>query len=172
MTTTLWLGISANGMIADKNGEEDFLSEETGELFVQQVQKSGCVIMGKTAYLRISKNLPKHTSALMGVDKVYLSRAPHKTTDGWLSAQSPREAIELLASRGHKDITVTGGTKTATSFLALSLIDEVTLVMNPVIISPGYPICSDEKLLQELVPSGVQRKLNLIVVKYMVVKPR
>ncbi len=168
MTTTLWLGISANGMIADKNGEEDFLSEETGELFVQQVQKTGCVIMGKTAYSRINKNLPGRKSSLQQVDKIFLTKTPHTAKDGWLSASSPQESIEMLASRGHKNITVTGGTKTASSFLTANLINEVVLVINPVLISPGYPICTDGRLLTNLTLVSVQRKSNLIVVKYTV----
>jgi len=154
MHATLWLGMSTNGMIADKNGHEDFLSNRIWQEFVKQITTTGCVVMGKNAYLKLRENIPEYSSDVANIFKVVLSADNNLILEqGWHKTSSPEKAINLLKTNGFDHATVTGGSRTCTSFLRANLINEIIYLIEPVIKGEGIP---------SFFPNEFERKLKLV----------
>jgi dihydrofolate reductase len=55
MKVILTMAVSANGIIATKDGSEDFLSHDNWIQFVKLANKIGCFIWGRKTYEAVSK---------------------------------------------------------------------------------------------------------------------
>ena len=141
-------------MIADKNGNEEFLSDNIWQLFVQQVQSTKSVILGSNAYKGLLEWPSKYMNALSNIGKIVLSNQKSLSNLGaWQLANSPTEALEILSNSGITTVTIGGGSKMASAFLKDQLINEIIYVIEPVIKSEGIPSFS---------PADIEQKLELI----------
>ena len=55
MKIILFMATSLNGMIADKSGSEDFLSDTNWQTFSDFAKKHGCFIIGRKTYEAVQK---------------------------------------------------------------------------------------------------------------------
>jgi dihydrofolate reductase len=80
------------------------------------------------------------------VEKIVFSRtfANVKATDDWKNVRLIREAqpeeISRLKQLSGKDIAIFGSNDLATNFLRIGLIDELRIMVNPVVIGNGNPL--------------------------------
>lgn len=80
-----------------------------------------------------------------------------------LTAQSPREVVELLASRGLRRAWLMGGGKLAASFHADQLISRYIISVFPILLGSGIPLFASTAPLEDLLrliaakpfPSGI-----------------
>ena len=111
MKVTLYLAMSVNGIIARKNGEEDFLSHENWEKFISLAKEYRNFIIGRKTYEAV-KNWGEdyNFDDLVGVEKVVISQNILNNLDkGYTLANSPKDAIDKLSQKGFENILVTGG---------------------------------------------------------------
>ncbi|MBW7954184.1 dihydrofolate reductase family protein [Candidatus Dojkabacteria bacterium] len=143
MHITLLMAQSANGLICDKNGKEDFLSKENWQIFVDKAKEIGCLIWGRTTYEAVSSWGSGYLKQLIGVRKIILSRSKKLFLPmGFEQAMSVSEAVYNLESAGIDKALVSGGSQTNSAFTQAGLVDELILLVNPVLIGEGKGIFS------------------------------
>lgn len=166
------MAISVNGMIARKNGDEDFLSHENWKKFVLLVKEYGNFIVGRKTYEAV-KNWSEdyNFDSITGAEKIVISQDTFKALDkGYILAGSPHDAIEKLLQKGFEKVLVTGGATINSAFAKEKLIDEIILNVEPIFIGQGIPLFSEEDfdLKTELV--STEENNGLLALHYRVLK--
>jgi|SRR3989344_421407 len=144
MKVILTMAISANGIIATKEGSEDFLSHDNWIQFVNLANKIGCFIYGRKTYEAVIKWEGNYLRELSKVRKVIISRSPIKLQEGFTIANSPEEALKELEAEGFDEVIVAGGATINSEFAKRGLIDEVIFDVNPSILGEGIPVFAPE----------------------------
>lgn len=133
--------MSANGMIADKNGSEGFLSDENWDTFSELVEVHGNLIAGRKAYEVVSSWSEEYSFDDFDATKVILSRSENfNPPEGYTKSASPEEALATLKENGFKTALVCGGATVNTAFAREGLIDEVILNIESVCVGEGIPL--------------------------------
>lgn len=153
MKVLLSMAISANGIIATKEGSEDFLSHDNWLQFVKLAHIVGCFIWGRKTYDAVSKWEGDYLNDLKDVRKVIVSRSPIELMEGFILASSPEEALKKLEGEGFSEAIITGGSTLNSEFAKRGLIDEVILDVNATILGEGIPVFA---------PTNFELKLDLI----------
>lgn len=154
MKIILSAAISANGMITDENGSEDFLSHKNWLTFAKLANKIGNNIYGRKTYEAVKSWNGDYLDEIKDVTKVIIStdQSPkHESSFKFVS--SPENAISLLTDLGFKEALVTGGSSVYSYYLSHNLVDEIILDINPVILPKGKALFDFE---------GKQIKLELL----------
>lgn len=154
MRTILYLAVSANGFIADKEGEESFVSPEDWARFVKKVGEIGNVIIGRKTY-ELMKQTPEF-GRMKKSDIVVLSRTKNLKNKNCTFASSPKEALSILVKKKHRQALVGGGQSIATEFMKSGLINEIFLNVMPAIIGKGIMLFAE---------SDFDAKLKLLEIK-------
>ena len=143
MTITIYLAMSANGMISNNRNVPDWLSEEYSNGFASISQQKKAVIMGKTTYnILVPDYLPLKNEGTMVVLTHDASARPAQPNVVF-SDESPKDIVALLEGRGHREAVIIGGTQTVSAFLKSGLVNEFILVVEPHIFSGGLPMVKD-----------------------------
>lgn len=139
MNIIVYLASSANGMISNQRNIPDWLSPEYEQGFMSITQRTKAVIMGKTTYNILAPDyLPLKDGSLIVLthDTTLTPAQPNVIFTG----QSPQEIVSLLKSRGHTEAVIIGGTQTVSEFFKAGLVNEVILVVEPVLFDGGLPL--------------------------------
>ena len=159
--------MSTNGIIADKNGEEDFLSEAIWNLFIAQVESTKSVIIGRKAYEGLVKWPQKYIDQLSGIIVIVItSKNDLKLLSNWKVATSPKDALKILNDSGISHSTVAGGATTNTAFLEQGLVTEIMYAIDPVVMGEGVPAFSTSSTEVELMLDSMQEISGIVVLKY------
>lgn len=147
------MACSLDGFIATEGGSVDWLEpfQRTGEDHgVGELQNSvDALLLGSKTYefaLKLGAWPSPKTPSWVFTRRKLKQLHPNIT----LTAQNPREVVELLKERGLKRAWLMGGGKLATSFHAEGLISSYILIIMPVILGRGIPVFA---------PGGPQRSL-------------
>ena len=142
MRKTLFLSVSIDGMIADKQGIPLF-PEGAWEDWCSLVNDTGNVIAGRSSFEQV--NNPEMAAALHPKHKVVLSSKDLDLADsGWQQAKSPKEALKLLEEAGVEEAIIGGGRAVAHSFMREQLVDHIVIDLQPVAFGSGTPVFGDE----------------------------
>lgn len=165
MKVILYMAMSANGIIAGPNNEEDFLSHYNWEVLCDLAKKHGSFIWGRKTYEIVQDWEEEYmTEEMAKAVKVVVSRNKSlKLAKGYVLANSPQQAIKILASKGFKSTVLTGGARVNSSFGKAGLIDEVLLNVEAVFVGRGIPLFHPEDFEIKLKLKDIQRKQNNIV---------
>jgi dihydrofolate reductase len=136
------MAVSANGIIATKDGGEDFLSDTTWKCFAKRANEIGCTIWGRKTYEAVLKYDQHYLDDIKNVRKVVVSRSGLEMRVGYSLVKSPESALELLGSEGFNEILISGGSTLNAEFAKQNLIDEIILDVNPIVLGNGIPVFS------------------------------
>lgn len=153
MKVILTMAVSANGMIARKDGGEDFLSHDNWIQFIKLANKIGCIIWGRKTYDAVTQWEGDYLRDLVGVKKIIISHSLMKLQEGFTLAHSAEDALSQLEKEGFETAIITGGSTINSAFAKRGLIDEVILDVNPAILGEGIPVFA---------VSGFEMKLELL----------
>mgnify|MGYP001817949128 CR=1 FL=1 len=170
MKTTLFLSVSVDGLISDKNGIPYF-PDGAWQDWCSLVNGVGNVIAGRSSYEQLKDD--EMGSLLNPQHMIVLSSRDLDTGDsGWQHAKSPEEALEILESAGVNEAIIGGGRAVNHSFLKKGLIDYIILDLQPVAFGTGTPIFGDEMDVAQLKLIN-SRPINdgVIRLKYEVIHP-
>ena len=141
MKTTLFLSVSVDGLIADKDGIPSF-PEGSWEDWCALVNEVDNVIAGRSSYEQLKSD--DMASVLHPTHKIVMSTREMELGDStWQHAKSPSEALEILKNKGVEEAIVGGGRAVAYSFMREKLIDYIILDLNPVAFGVGTPVFGD-----------------------------
>ncbi len=172
MNISLYLASSINGMISNRTNVPDWLSEEYGQGFMAICQRIKAVIMGKTTYEILNPdNLPLRDEGTLIV-LTHDTAAKPSQSNTIFTDKTPQEIVRILEARGHNEAVIIGGTQTVSEFVKSGLVDELYLVIEPVLFGAGLPLLRDVDAEYKITLLDVQ-KLNTQTVQlhYRLMQP-
>ena len=173
MKTTLYMAISANGIIVTETGSEDFLSHKNWEMFCELAREFGNFIVGRKTYEAVKKwDDGYNFDDLVGVEKVIISQDQNfKLDKGYTLANSPEDALVKLSQKGFEKILVTGGANINSAFAKANLLDEVVLNFEPVVVGKGMSVFASEDFELKLkLVSSEKTASGILTLVYNVLK--
>ena len=141
MKVILFMSMSVNGFIARENREEDFLSEENYQTFVELANKIGCAIWGRKTHETLRTYGKEAFEKIKNVKKIVISKnSDFQIEDGFELVKSPKETIKKLEQQGYKEVILTGGSTLNSFFAKNNLIDEIIFNVQAAIVGKGIPV--------------------------------
>ena len=141
MITTLFLSVSIDGLIADKEGIPLF-PDGAWEDWCSLVNDADNVIAGRSSYEQLKND--DMASVLHPTHKIVLSsRDIELNNSSWQHAKSPSEALEMLKNNGVEEAIIGGGRAVAHSFIREQLVDYIIIDLQPVAFGVGIPVFGD-----------------------------
>lgn len=135
------------------------VDQEFNRFAVEQLKQIGTLLFGRVTYQLFedywpkegsdpatSKENPEIARMIKEMEKIVFSRtlANVREADDWknirLILEAKPEEIKQLKQLSGKDIAIFGSNDLATSFLRMGLIDELRIMVNPVILGNGNPL--------------------------------
>lgn len=149
MKVILFMATSLNGMIATKDGQEEFLSHKNWQTLIEATNEVGNLVIGRrTLDMVRGWDVDYGFDDITDLDKVILTRDSSLATEGYITATSPTEAIDKLKERGHESILVTGGSQTNSLFS--EHLTEIRINIEPVLLGEGIPLFAPADFLRQL----------------------
>ncbi len=143
MNISVYLASSVNGMISNKANVPNWLSQEYGQGFLAICQRMKAVVMGKTTYeILIPDHLPLKSEGTLIV-LTHDSAAKPSQSNVVFTDKTPQEIVRILEARGHHEAVIIGGTQTLSAFVKSGMVDELYLVVEPVLFGAGLPLLRD-----------------------------
>lgn len=173
MKVVLYMAQSLNGIIARKDNQEDFLTNENWQMLCKLVREHKALIWGRKTYELVREWGEEYFPAEMKrATKVIISRQKDIQLDkGYVSASSPEEALELLKRKGLKSVVLTGGSTINSLFVRKKLIDEVIINIEPVLVGEGIPLVAETNVDLRLKLKGSTRlSQDIVQLSYLVCK--
>ncbi|MBI4163030.1 MAG: dihydrofolate reductase [Candidatus Aenigmarchaeota archaeon] len=144
MKVLLLMAMSANGMIARENGEEDFLSHENWKTFLKLLRKHDCLIYGRKTYDAVKSWDAKYMKSLASSKKIIVSKnAQIKFGDECIIASSPEDALLKAKENGFNKLLLSGGSLTNSAFMKAGLIDEIIFNIEPYVLGKGISVFAE-----------------------------
>jgi len=140
MKVILYLAITANSLIARENDATDWVSPIEWKNYAAMVAKAGNIIIGRRTYEVMLRN--KEFSKL-GKVKVVVVSTKLKINKKITVVKSPQEALTFLRRERFSLALVCGGGKLNSSFMKASLIDELYLDIEPIILGTGIKLFAE-----------------------------
>lgn len=146
MKVVLDMAISPNGMIARKNGDEDWLPSEGWDEFLAAAKKHKNIVMGRETYELVTAKYKDYNFDSVDAElKVIVTRKPNfKAPEGYTVVNSPEQAIEVVRKQSLPALFLIGGGKLNSAFITRGLVDEIHLTINPYIIGQGRSFVGTE----------------------------
>jgi len=157
----LFMMVTLDGDFEGQNHDLSWhvVDQEFNRFAVEQLKQIGTLLFGRITYQLFEEYWPKAgrdpatskenleiARMINYVEKIVFSRtlANVKEADDWknvrLIREAQREEITRLKQLSGKDIAIFGSNDLATYFLRMGLIDELRIMVNPVVIGNGNPL--------------------------------
>lgn len=151
MKVILYMATTMNGYIAKEDGGVEWTTKENWDDYFKFIKQAGNLIIGRGTY-----DIMPPDEFIQDCLYVVMTKSQHpapKTDNVIFTNKSPKEVLQFLTERGHKEIVVGGGSKIDTAFMKEDLIDEVYLNVEPVVLGKGLPL---------FFPTDFEAKLELL----------
>ena len=157
----LFMMVTLDGDFEGQNHDLSWhvVDQEFNRFAVEQLKQIGTLLFGRITYKLFEEYWPKAgrdpatskenleiARMINYVEKIVFSRtlANVKEADDWknvrLIREAQREEITRLKQLSGKDIAIFGSNDLATSFLRMGLIDELRIMVNPVVMGNGISL--------------------------------
>lgn len=134
MKITLHLAISADGFIAQSDGNSDWVSSIDEVIFKDRSKKIGCIVVGNKTFKQYQETI----YPIKNITNIVLSKNPSvERNDNVFFVTSPEKAVKIAEENGYSEILVAGGGQTSTSFLKMNLINEIFFSIHPLFLGQG-----------------------------------
>ena len=168
---TLYMAASVNGMIARKDGGEDFLSDTNWDTLVELAEDAGAFIVGRRTLEAVASMDGLSFDTINAVKIVVTKEVGFQSPDGWEVASSPRVALEKVQDADIEHVILSGGAKLNSSFMDEGLIDDMILNIEPVLVGEGISIFSPRAFEADLRLLGMEKlDGDIIQLRYAVEK--
>jgi len=143
MKITIYIAISANGLISNSRNVPDWLSPDYGQGLYSICQKYKAVIMGKTTYNILSPNyLPltnEGTTIVLTSDRQAKSDNPTVV----FTQSNASDIVQMLIDKGHTEAVIIGGAMAISAFVKAGLVNDIYFVMEPVLFGTGLSLLKE-----------------------------
>lgn len=135
MKIILDLALSADGYIAKPDGNSDWVSERTEELFKSRIREAGCLVVGSRTFNQYQGSIYPVAGAL---NIILTHQNTHISNENNLIyATSPESAIKIAEDHNCSGILLAGGASISKAFLQKDFIDEIYFSKHPILLGKG-----------------------------------
>lgn len=149
--------ISLDGYIAGTNNEIDWILIDKEIDFTKQMKRFDTYFLGRKTYEH-SKSMGQS----FGKDKVYIfsNTLTEVEKPALLMKGDLKKRIREIKIEQGKDIALFGGGELLTSLLNLDLVDEISMMVIPVLLGSGIPMVKELSKRVELDLTDTKKYLN------------
>lgn len=136
MKTILYMAISLDGKITKNDNDTDWVSDSDIERMDKLMTKAGVMIMGRNTYESFGDDLPNDLAKQV----VFTGREDllnKKQENVVFTNDDPAQVLSQIEKEGYKTAMIAGGGLLNASLLKAGLIDEIRLIVKPLIIGKG-----------------------------------
>jgi dihydrofolate reductase len=144
-----FLGVSVDGYHADVEGKLDWqtFDQEFTDYSIEQLDEVDTLIFGRTTYEGMVAYWPTQTgedfdtgiaARMNAIEKIVVSRSLERAD--WRNTRIVRDAVPEIAAvkeETGRPIAIFGSSRLTIDLLAAGLVDEVRLIVNPIILGSG-----------------------------------
>ncbi|GCE15200.1 dihydrofolate reductase family protein [Tengunoibacter tsumagoiensis] len=172
------LFISLDGVVEAPNTWQEHFDEDMGEALTAQLNSQDAVLLGRVTYEEWVSYWPTSTdepfASYINTISKYVVSSTLKSVE-WnnstLFNENPAEALASLKQQPGKDIGVAGSPTLVHSLLEQGLLDELTLMVHPVIVGKGKRLFEDGESLKRLkLISTKATRTGTVILTYQPVK--
>lgn len=166
------MATSANGFVARRDGDEDFLPLEGWLQLLDFAKKYGHFIWGRSTYEAV-RNWGGHFMKDIENIPIIIVSSNKKLSypQNITVCSSPNKAMKIVEQMGHKKAFLSGGPTLNTSFAKAGLINEIILNYNPIILADGIKLFSESDFELKLKLKEVKKlSSDIIQLRYSVIK--
>ncbi len=147
MKITLYMAVSIDGFIAKTNGDSDWVSPADTDNFEAAIQEHGNIILGSRTY----KQYLGDTYPVKDVNNIIVSSSNGDISEGdniFVLPPDPRQIVSFLEGKGQDKALLIGGGNTNGLFLEAGLINEMRLIVHPLILGEGIKLFEGVELFK------------------------
>jgi len=136
------MACSIDGKTTYENDDTNWVESDDIERMDKLMIDCGVMIMGRNTYESFGDELPndKALQVVLTNNSELLSR---KIENVIFTNDNPKMIIENLIKKGFDKSILAGGAETNTAFLKENLIDEIRLIIKPLVIGKGKPLFNE-----------------------------
>lgn len=167
MRTVLYMATSITGKTTSGKGDTSWVQDSDIERMDAEMTRCGVIIMGKTTYESFGEDLPigKALLVVMTHDKDLLD----KNQEGLIITDStPKEVLNMLKGKGYQEVMLAGGENLNSSFLNENLVNEIRIIVKPLVIGQGKSLFNVSKNVNLKLLSNTPLANNSIELAYEV----
>lgn len=168
---TIEMACSINGLIATKDGNEDFLSYRGWEIMLEFLKEYDVLIWGRKTWDNILFWGEEYLRDLKNINIVILSRENCKSDfDNVKVCNSIDECLELCEKLNYKKLFISGGATINNEFMKRKIVDEIILNYNPYVLNEGIPLFAGDFFENKLkLEKIIKEKEDILQVHYSVI---
>jgi dihydrofolate reductase len=174
----LFMMVTLDGFFEGPNHDIDWhnVDEEFNEFAIQQLDDVDTLLFGRVTYEGMAsywptqfakENDPVVADKMNTVPKIVFSRTLDKAewTNSRLVKEHIAEEVSKLKQQQGRDLAIFGSSDLAVSLLQMGLIDELRIMVNPVVLGNGKRLFAgiDEKLNLKLLKTQTFRSGNVLL---------
>ncbi|MFZ1720995.1 MAG: dihydrofolate reductase family protein [Microgenomates group bacterium] len=162
MQTILYMAASIDGKTTQNDENVDWVSDSEIERMDNLMKKCGVMLMGRGTYESFGDELPSEQS-LMVVMTSSNELLDKKQENVIFVNDTPSNVLNLIESKGFTKVLLAGGEKINSSFLEQDLIDEMRLMIKPIVIGTGKALFSQSENLKKFKLISVEQLDNNVL---------
>lgn len=169
MKTILYMATSITGKTTSSDDDTSWVQEADIARFDAEMTRCGVMVMGKATYESFGEDLPlgKALLVVMTHDKDLLD----KSQEGLIfTDSSPKEVLNMLTGKGYQEVMLAGGENLNSAFLSDNLVDEIRVIVKPLIIGQGKSLFNTSKNVNLKLLSNTSLENGSIELVYEVTK--
>ena len=157
MNVILYMAVSADGKTTGNRGDVSWVEASDVERMNQCMHECGVMLMGSKTYDDFGDDLPNN-QALQVVRTTQEKLLKKKQENVVFSDLPPAEVLALLETKGFSSVLLAGGESLNSSFAKEHLINEIRVIIKPIILGAGKQLFSQ---LSERITLSLQKSLPL-----------
>jgi dihydrofolate reductase len=174
----LFMMVTLDGFFEGPNQEIDWhnVDEEFNEFAIQQLDEIGTLLFGRVTYEVMAgfwptqfaiENDPIVAGKMNSIPKIVVSTTLEKAE--WNNTRLVKEhvadEVAKLKQEQGGDLAIFGSANLAANLLQMGLVDELRIMVNPVILGDGHPLFKDihERLKLKLLRTRTFRSGNVLL---------
>lgn len=161
MKTFIIAAMTADGYIAKDDKHPAFwTSKEDKKRFVELTKRAGVVVMGSKTFQTLPRPLKERVNIVYSRNKRYEGAET--------MGLGPRELLNELEKRGHKEVAICGGSEIYTLFMKAKVVDRLFLTIEPILFGNGIRLFKEDMLFHLTLVSSTQAENGALLLEYAV----
>lgn len=172
MKITVEMACSINGLIATKDGNEDFLSNRNYQIMLGFLKEYDCLVWGNTTFKNVISWGDNYIDDLKDVTIIIFSKEKQVSNyKNVIYCNSMENFLEICKEKNIENVFVSGGAHINNLFLENNMVDEIIINYNPYVLTNGINLFNGNDVEKSLVLNKVvHEKEDIVQIWYKVKK--
>lgn len=172
MKITVEMACSINGLIATKEGNEDFLSNRNYQIMLEFLKEYDCLVWGNTTFKNVISWGDNYIDDLKDATIIIFSKEKQVSNyKNVIYCNSMENFLEICKEKNIENVFVSGGAHINNLFLENNMVDEIIINYNPYVLTNGINLFKGNDVEKSLVLNKVvHEKEDIVQIWYKVKK--